>query len=275
MQVTEPVVPALRLEVASGQRVLLRQQERVVLLVRGDLRHYGLHVHRTGGYESPLPPLRADLVRREPSWLHQYEAWLRASYGGPLHTGTWTLGARALPAYSMHSDLVRSHPSVYLDWFGDGWNGLLPLRELPREDAGRVKAYRKQAVDGSLPPLLLWWVSAFDGWLVLDGHCRLVAAQAEGIEPPVVELSLAMAPADHAAVIHSATAQHEQTMASIDRQIAAGVRGAERAAERMQRAFADLVSQGFAARTRGWPLPGGVPEWERIAADSGWPGSSD
>lgn len=33
MQVTEPAVPALRLEVASGHRVLLRQQERVVLLV--------------------------------------------------------------------------------------------------------------------------------------------------------------------------------------------------------------------------------------------------
>jgi hypothetical protein len=253
---------------------LLRQQERVVLLVRGDLRNYGLRVHRTGGYESPLPPLRADLIRREPSWVHQYEAWLRASYVGPLHAGTWTLETRPLPAYSMHSDLVRSYPSAYLDWFGDGWNGLLPLRELPHENAGRVKAYRKQAVDGTLPPLLLWWVSAFDGWLILDGHSRLVAAHAEGIEPPVVQLSLAMEPAEHADVIHSATTRHEQTMASIERQIAAGVPGAERAAERMQRAFADLVSQGFAVRTRGWPLRGGVPEWERIAAESGGPGLS-
>lgn len=271
MQVTRPVLPALRLEVASGQRVLLRQRDEVVLLARGDLRNYGLRVFRTGRYESPLPALRADVVRREPSWLHRFEAWLRESEVGPLHAGAWTLKRRSLPAYSMSSDLVREHPSAYLDWFGDGWNGLLPLRELPPEDASRVKAYRKQAADGILPPLLLWWVTAFDGWLLLDGHSRLVAAHAEGVEPPVVELSLAMDPDEHAEVIRSATAQHEQTMASIEREVASGTSCAERAAERMQRAFADLVSEGFAARTRGWLLRGGVPEWERIAAVSGWP----
>jgi hypothetical protein len=145
------------------------------------------------------------------------------------------LESRRLPQYSTRGDLVRDHPSVYLDWFGDGWNGLVPLRELPAENAGRVKAYRKQAADGTLAPVLLWWVSGFDGWLVLDGHCRLVAAQTEGIEPPMVQLSLAMTPDEHA-----------------------------------EPAFA----RGVAVRTRAWPLRGGVPEWERTAATSApdWPG---
>ncbi|MFD7155188.1 hypothetical protein ACFV9C_11335 [Kribbella sp. NPDC059898] len=270
MEVTKPALPALRLEVTSGQRILLRQREQVVLLAKGDLHTYGLDVYRTGLYESPLPPLHADLVRREPSWTHRYQEWLRASEAGPLHAGSWALEARPLPAYSMRSDLVREYPAAYLDWFGDGWNGLLPLRELPPDDAGRVKAYRKQAADGTLPPVLLWWVSALDGWLVLDGHCRLVAAQAEGIEPPVVQLSLAMPPGEHAEVIRSATEQHEQTMASVEREVAAGRPGAERVADQLVRAFASLVSDGFAVRTRGWPLPGGVPEWDRLAAAYEW-----
>ncbi|NIK59629.1 hypothetical protein [Kribbella shirazensis] len=84
--------------------------------------------------------------------------------------------------------------------------GLLPLRELPTEDAGQVKAYRKQAVDGTLPPVQAW---------------RGAGGGAD----------------------------------------AAGVRGTE------------LCAQGFAVRSRGWPVRGGVPEWDRIAAVAapGWP----
>ncbi|MGB8939405.1 MAG: hypothetical protein WCD21_04060 [Streptomyces sp.] len=44
---------------------------------------------------------------------------------------------------------------------------------MPRADDPRVKAYRKQARDGTLPPVLLWWVSGLDCHLVLDGHAGL------------------------------------------------------------------------------------------------------
>ncbi|MEV5968225.1 hypothetical protein AB0L70_41045 [Kribbella sp. NPDC051952] len=268
LTVREPVTPSLRLELASGRRLLLRQDGQVVLLVRADTDNYGLRVFRTGRYESVLPPLRRT-SRSPDGWVHQFANHLR---NGPLHVGTWELEARPLPAYSLAGDLVREYPATYLDWFGDGWNGVLPLSELPDENTSRVKACRKQAAEGILPPILLWWVSALDGWLLLDGHSRLVAARAEGIEPPVIQLSLAMDPDDHADVIRRATDRHQQAMEQVARQVEAGVPGADRAAERLQRAFGDLCSSGFAVRTRGWPLRGGAAEWDRIAAAEapGW-----
>jgi hypothetical protein len=35
-----------------------------------------------------------------------------------------------------------------------------------------VKAYRRRAREGTLAPVLLWFVTPLDGWLILDGHDR-------------------------------------------------------------------------------------------------------
>lgn len=273
MTLAHRATPGLRLEVASGGRLLLRQRGQVVLLARGDLHHYGIHVFRTDKYVSPLPPLQANHARRLSAhtatttlagrWIHQFATWLDESDTGPLHTGTWILRAPALPPYGLRGDLVRDHPAAYLDWFGDGWNGVIPLRRLPHEDAGRVKAYRKQATDGTLPPLLLWWVSGFDGWLLIDGHDRLVAARAEGIEPPLLELALAASRDEQQATLEQVTAWYEEGMAQIARQIAAGRPGASRAADQLVRRFGAWCAQapGDTGRTRAWPIRGGAPAW--------------
>ncbi|GIF62766.1 hypothetical protein Ais01nite_08010 [Asanoa ishikariensis] len=198
--VTGRATPGLRFEVASGGRLLLRQQNRLVLL--GKVRGWndGVDVQRTGDYVSPLPPLRADHARQiTPSgdtawfgrWAHQFASWLDDG-AGPLHDGSWILGPRKLPAYCLRGDLVTDYPDSYLDWW-DGWNGVLPLTQLPDADSARVKAFRRQAREGTLPPLLLWSVTAFDGYVLLDGRCRLVAALAEGIEPAVLVLAHASA----------------------------------------------------------------------------------
>ncbi len=47
-----------------------------------------------------------------------------------------------------------------------------------------MKAYRKHVRDGTLAPVLLWWVPFLDGWLILDGHDRAVAALAETAPRP-------------------------------------------------------------------------------------------
>ncbi|MFG2333996.1 hypothetical protein ACGFMM_30875 [Streptomyces sp. NPDC048604] len=85
--------------------------------------------------------------------------------------------------------LVEGHPDGYIDWFthSGSWE-VLPLRPMPGPRDSRVKAYRKQAREGTLPPVLLWWVSGLDCHLVLDGHARLAAAIAEFIEPPLLQL---------------------------------------------------------------------------------------
>ncbi|MEU0633529.1 hypothetical protein [Streptomyces sp. NPDC005989] len=54
--------------------------------------------------------------------------------------------------------MLDDHPDGYIDWFTGSW-GVMPLRQMPPPDHARVKAYRKQAREGILPPALLWWFS--------------------------------------------------------------------------------------------------------------------
>lgn len=66
LEVARPASPGLRVEVAHGRKLLLRQADRVVLLGRQRAGYWGAHYARTGHYRSPLPPItaaRARLIR--------------------------------------------------------------------------------------------------------------------------------------------------------------------------------------------------------------------
>ncbi|MDT0445798.1 hypothetical protein [Streptomyces johnsoniae] len=181
--------PGLRIETADGGRLLVRQGARPLLFGRVDPHNYGVSLFRCPGYVSPLPPVRAAVMRRKPDWAHVFRTRLAAAGNGPLHAGRWLLDEAGPPPYCWRGDLVTDWPAAHLDWF-DGWHGIVPLRPLGGQDEGRVKAYRKHARDGTLAPVLLWWVSGLDGHLLLDGHDRAVAALAEGADPPCLVLAL-------------------------------------------------------------------------------------
>jgi hypothetical protein len=198
--IAERRTPALRFEVTAGKRMVLRQRDRAVLFARADRENHGIDVYRTGTYQSPIPPLRSTQMRQFAAaeagtpawasrWAHRFLAWLGVAENGPLHQGDWLLEPRVLPPYCLGTDLVVDHPAAHLDWLGQGWNGVLPLHALPHVDAGRVRAYRKHARDRTIAPLLLWWISGIDGYLLLDGHSRLAAAHAEQISPSVLVLA--------------------------------------------------------------------------------------
>ncbi|WP_397432193.1 hypothetical protein [Pseudomonas chlororaphis] len=55
--------------------------------------------------------------------------------------------------------------------------------------SGRLKWWRKKAREGSLPPILLWYVSGLSCHLILDGHYRLQAAIDENLPPQFLVLS--------------------------------------------------------------------------------------
>ncbi|MGE3675885.1 MAG: hypothetical protein AB7K71_39820, partial [Polyangiaceae bacterium] len=82
-------------------------------------------------------------------------------------------------------DIPRAH---YESWGINGSGAVIPLRAPSPSDASRVKAWRKHAREGTLPPVLLWWVTAYDTYVLIDGHDRLVAAQAEGVQPTAIGL---------------------------------------------------------------------------------------
>ncbi|MFF5936518.1 hypothetical protein [Streptomyces sp. NPDC012508] len=252
--------PALRWEMTDGRRALLRQSGRPLLLARVDEDRGGVRLHRRAGYRSPLPPIRADESRLLPDWQSRYADRLAASEHGPLYPGRWTVGTRdVFPPYVWGEDFVTEGPYGHLDWGKDGWNGVVPSRSLSAADAPRVKAYRKQARDGTLAPVLLWWVTALDGWLLLDGHDRAVAALAEDRAPHAVVLAAAEDDETLAERFAALSEQEEEVRTRAfrgpepERQRAAFLRGLDDYA---------AVIPYEEARTRAWPIPGGPAEWD-------------
>ncbi|MGP3991795.1 hypothetical protein [Streptomyces sp. 3N207] len=239
-----PGPPALRFERVTGRRWVLRQGERPLIQARseGDGCCRDLHLRRLPGHRSPLPPLSAAAMRAGANWPHQYALWLEETAHGPLHHGRWRLTRRTAFAPGIWScDLVRDWPDATLELLcGGGWHGVLPLRPLPAPDAPRVKAYRKHAREGALAPVLLWWVSFLDGWLLLDGHDRASAALAEGTEPLCVELVRIPDDADWRATAEEITRAHEERVA----RLAARPAGPHTARQRqaLDRGYADVLS---------------------------------
>ncbi|GAA2512542.1 hypothetical protein [Winogradskya humida] len=247
----------LRFEVGGRRRMVLRQGAAVVMLGSVGRDHYGVDIYRTGVYRSPVAPITAVEARRRGAWLHWFASALDDSDAGPLHDGSWLLAASGLPFDAVGSDLVRDFPSAYLDWFGAGWRDVVPLRPLPGDGDGRVKAYRKLVLDGILPPVLLWEVSALDGWVLLDGHARLAAALLEGVRPAMLVLSRRADPDQREGAMQVAT---QQTEAIVRSQPAA-------AFNPLVRALADAHDQfdQMSGRTRAWPLAGGEQAWRSLA----------
>ncbi|MBV1949955.1 hypothetical protein [Streptomyces sp. BV129] len=269
---------------SAGSRLLVAQQGRAVLLADVDERLYGVDFWRTDEYRSFVPPLRADVGRAlagsPQRWAHRFARYLGDSADSPLHEGRWLLSPKSPLLHWRHagtshaeywsSMLVEGHPDGYIDWFvHSGSFEVLPLRPVPGPDDSRVKAYRKQARDGTLPPVLLWWVSGLDCHLILDGHARLAAAIAESVEPPLLQLHRTVPRDDRAARIDDAVDSYERELARFaELRTVHGPTvpdGAATAGPQLVRRLHDLDT---ATRlTWAWPLPGGEEGWRRIAED--------
>lgn len=200
--------PPLRMEIVGLRRVVLRQCDSPVLLAEVEDDHAGVTVCRQRGYRSPVPPLRADDSRREPDWLHRFADHLTGSGCGPLHAGRWVLKQVGWPG-----EMLLSWPADYVDWWS-GASPVIPLRPLSGADAARVKSYRRLLREGTLPPVLLWWVSGFDGWVILDGHDRAVAALAEGHRPVSIVLARGKDDRHQAEAIAATVQQHDRILAA-------------------------------------------------------------
>ncbi|MFI8770520.1 hypothetical protein ACIGN6_37265 [Streptomyces sp. NPDC053792] len=247
---------------------------------------------RTDEYRSFVPPLRADagraLAGSPERWAHRFAQYLVDSPDSPLHEGRWLLSCdsplrRWRHAETSHADywssmLVEGHPDGCIDWFlhSHSWE-VLPLRPMPNADDSRVRAYRKQAREGTLPPVLLWWISGLDCHLILDGHARLAAAIAESVEPPLLQLHRTVPRDDLTARINEATGFYEDELARFaELRTVHGPTvpdGAATAGPQLVRLLHDLNTAE--QPTWAWPLPGGEDQWRRIArevtAGHDWP----
>ncbi len=96
---------------------------------------------------------------------------------------TWTTILRA-QGHQWKDDFFEE------DWYvHNGSRALLPMRPASLAESGRVKAWRKRAREGTLPPVLVHFIGALDMFVLLDGHDRYAAAREEGVPVPWLHVS--------------------------------------------------------------------------------------
>ncbi|MDM1361996.1 ParB/Srx family N-terminal domain-containing protein [Myroides marinus] len=66
------------------------------------------------------------------------------------------------------------------------WDRELLYSRKVDEYSGRLKWWRKKAIEGSLPPVFAWYIPSLGGYWIIDGNYRLRAAILEKKDIPVV-----------------------------------------------------------------------------------------
>jgi hypothetical protein len=193
----DPLAQArLRIGSARGGWIRLSLDGRTLACARHELEWQGLAWLRLGEADGPgvLPPITSAQARATPfaRWTARLAQMLFAEDEQPLlPAGTYALAPIDASNVSGLRDVERplgppfrmlGPPTLHLQpralrltwsWRPSTQANVFALREASPSSASRVKSWRKHARDGTLPPALLAWISALDGYVVLDGHDRL------------------------------------------------------------------------------------------------------
>lgn len=216
-EIRGPCEPRLKAELSEVRRFRIVQGDDPLLWCRAWPDWYGVEVAWDQPLSSVIPPISANAARDVADaegarwmqrWAHRMLDLLMSSTSGPLHDGRWTVEPMAVahaPSVLAMKGLRLISVDVDEDLQGTGSGSLywgnqraqvVPLRPLSPIDAARVKAFRKLANEGLLPPVLLWWVNGLAAPVILDGHDRFTAARAENLGPPMLCLSHVMSVED-------------------------------------------------------------------------------
>lgn len=272
--ITEQPRPYLKVTACEPSCLRIALGDDPKLWSRIDDDFWGYWVLRTSSTASPdiLSPIAFGSIPADPDkrhWSREFCRELISSPKTPLHDGKWTLrhDSDRLRANTVEA-IVRQRPYGYVEWdFGDHPYPF-PLRTFSRHDDGRVKAWRKHVRRGTLPPVLLLWVSGLQAHVVLDGHDRLLACKLEQADAPVLVLTrVEVTPPDSA--LQEAVVK--QVELSLELANAHRARPAHECLARVQRFLSVdeanvLLLRAFSPRTRetqtaAFRLPGGLSQW--------------
>jgi len=238
----------------------------------------------------PLLPPQPDAVARElggdlRKWARRYVAQLIATETRLLYAGDWMIeagvarapeagsgrwGPGPIPVLGLHGSGGTPSDRGLLAWDLNGSSDTLFLRAPSPGDSSRIKASRKLAREGILPPVLLWFISGLDAYVLLDGHDRLHASRLENLAPPARVLSSRQLEPGRKVDTYG---QHSK---QLERQLAHSSSPAtvDRVNDRLRAMYPG--PQHGSGRTRVWPMSGGAPAWlaeaRALCGDSAPPG---
>lgn len=259
--------PGLHVALAGRLRWALVLDGHALLLSRLD--DWWEHHARLLGTErrEVLPPISAGTSRQTEGlrgWARHFAQTLHEAPGSPLHGGEyrlWPAGPEVLPLEweaALEEVGVREHEPV-----GDG--RVLPLRLPSPSDAPRVKALRKLARDGVLPPVLLWHLPGLHVCVLVDGHDRLLACRLESVAPRFLVLQrqrVSQTPPADAQTLAVVESGLWASAERADRRRPFDVAGANRLLLRLHGGEVHLQPV-----ERAWPMPGGGEAFERVWAE--------
>lgn len=211
--VPEEANPSLRLQ--SGGQLRFKLQSARGPLFWGNISkdYYGVWLLRNDNQWSldqmPVLPIQsADVEKamvfsgtdRDSFWARYFAKALTSSNANPLTKGKWLISNKRQQIDRYPYDLTHqtadgaaklgyytSRPA-YLDWGIAGSYAVAALKTMPNENEGRVKWWRKKVRNGSCPPILIWFISCLQAYVVLDGHVRLFAHALEQKKPDYMVL---------------------------------------------------------------------------------------
>lgn len=283
LTVNETGQPGFAVGVCPPQFIRITNSGAPLLWARIYKDFYGYELLRASRRRSPnvIAPIsfrtvdensRGDRTEFYRAWARTYAKMLAHSESSPLFGGRWSLGydLRQSSHRELGLDALRrvveqaSHRHVM--W--DSGEAVYPiaLRELSPRDDGRVHAWRKHARAGSLPPVILYWISGLCAHVILDGHDRALAASLENVPAPVLVLdALREREVD---VGRNAVLDAVTHSLAVDNANPAGASSRSRSARRSltvqtaNRLLLNAFAPGLvAAPTRAAVMPGGLAAW--------------
>ena len=271
--------PQIRLETCFPHRIKLVQGPISLLWATVCENHYGVRILKSMEAFTPTIPPRAldsaqieqisalDKSRRLPAWSRFFAQTLATAsaasflYPGlwcfqaaPSQNGQWSFGTERQDSGLLGSwhiggvqQALYKEATNTVSWGFHSNDELICLRPPVPADDGRLKWWRKKVREQTLPPILVWYLSCLDAYVLIDGHCRLQACVMEN-QPPdfLVAFSAQKETVQHEAVVQ------EQVIASLHRpQIAPHRRLSTEAANAVLiKAFDDRPL--LIPTTRGW-----------------------
>lgn len=233
---------------------------------------------------APLGPLRVDVVdnapardgggAREAYWLGVFFDALVRTPQRVLWSGHWELeflaGADDVTRYGLGrggqlTDEVRQEQRaravVASERLGLPWR----VRCEDEFETSRVKSWRKIALRGGLPPILVMELDPFGACVVIDGHDKLQASLESGRLPDVVILRAFRVSRRAPEVRDALRTRQEELVERVGWEVLSrGTFGT------FQRSFIDAYREAdHITRFRVWPHPGGVAMWRRQVWRSG------